>query len=389
MVPRALLAALCLAVAVQAMPTEKIAAEYGFCPKYTVQTGDTLFDIGKKLGVETADLTAATEACKLNIDLLQIGQAICLPGYNVTICDDVVRTDPDRPYCQVYIVKEGDTTAKVAAKFGLKEDEFVKLNSDYLNDGYTLPVAGQYVRLPGWNQAKCRDFNDNDLPNCQVYTVVAGDSARDIAQKYKVDLDAMLELNGLNYTDALPLNFKLKLPEWNASCPADGIPAVLPADTVDCRVTTLGTGQTLASLAEKYMTSLNALLAVNPALTNATLLQPGTFVLVPPFPAECLAKANLVDVPGTTTLPANFDYNGYQGGSKTPSPAVSAPVAAPAPEAAPTPVAAPSPEPTPSPQTAPLAPEPVPAPGSAAAPAAAAASLAVAAVALLAGALAL
>ena len=26
---------------------------------------------------------------------------------------------------------------------------------------------------------------------------------------------------------------QLKLPEWNESCPAEGIPAVLPSDTVE------------------------------------------------------------------------------------------------------------------------------------------------------------
>lgn len=49
-----------------------------------------------------------------------------------------------------------------------------------------LPATGTYIRLPGWNQKECRDFNDNDRPECQVYTVQAGDIATDIAAKYKV-----------------------------------------------------------------------------------------------------------------------------------------------------------------------------------------------------------
>ena len=39
---------------------------------------------------------------------------------------------------------------------------------------------------PGRNQKKCRDFNDNDTPDCQMYVVQAGDSATMIAQKFKV-----------------------------------------------------------------------------------------------------------------------------------------------------------------------------------------------------------
>ena len=49
----------------------------------------------------------------------------------------------------------------------------------------------------------------------------------------QVDVDEMLALNGLDPAAPLALNFKLKLPEWNATCPADGIPAVLPSDTVE------------------------------------------------------------------------------------------------------------------------------------------------------------
>lgn len=36
------------------------------------------------------------------------------------------------------------------------------------------------------NQVQCRDFNDNDRPMCQMYTVQPGDTATEIAQKYKV-----------------------------------------------------------------------------------------------------------------------------------------------------------------------------------------------------------
>lgn len=41
-----------------------------------------------------------------------------------------------------------------------------------------------------------------------------------LALVLQVDLDAMLELNGLNYTDALPLNFKLKVGAATNQCPA-------------------------------------------------------------------------------------------------------------------------------------------------------------------------
>lgn len=48
----------------------------------------------------------------------------------------------------------------------------------------------------------------------------------------QVDAAETLALNNLTADSTLPLNFRLKLPKWNESCPADGVPAVLPSDTV-------------------------------------------------------------------------------------------------------------------------------------------------------------
>lgn len=121
--------------------------------------------------------------------------------------------DPDRPWCQVYEIQAGDTTTSVAKLFNITEDQLIALNSggctlhqartaaaqrgercvagltrprradvrlglqacmacvapppnpalpcpttslsvpprsDYLADGWKLPFAGQYVRIPGW-----------------------------------------------------------------------------------------------------------------------------------------------------------------------------------------------------------------------------------------------
>ncbi|KAL4424138.1 hypothetical protein ABPG75_001439 [Micractinium tetrahymenae] len=373
-----------------ALPTEDIIDEYGVCPQYKVVEGDTLFEIAKKLKVDQAALSAATQACGVDINLLQIGSSICLPGYDTELCMDIVRTDPDRPYCQVYVVQPGDTLSSVAAKFNFTDQELIDLNSDYLDDGYALPHAGQYIRTPGWNQDKCRDFNDNDRPMCQMYTVQAGDTAIEIAQKYKVDVTEMLDLNSLTAADTIPVGSFLKLPKWNESCPEEGIPAVLPSDTVNCRVTVLGQSESLALLAERYLTTLNAIYAVNPKLknANATLLQPGIYVNLPPFGPDCVGNANLVDIPtsGDTALPADYDYNGVTG--PAPSPA-GTPTVAPteAPAAGPTPSEAPAAAPVSSPPAAP-APTPTPAPPTGGA-SAAGASLVAAALALLAGALAL
>lgn len=400
------LALLLAFAAMHAVCAASIKEEYGVCPRYTVKQGDILFDIAKKLGVKPEEIISASNACGVNTTNLQISQELCLPGYIMARCKHVVRTDPDRPYCQVYTFQLGDTLKSVAELFDTTEAELTQLNSDYLAGGSLLPKAGQYIRLPGWNQKECRDFNDNDRPMCQMYIVQSGDTITTIAQRYKVDAAETLALNNLTADSTLPLNYRLKLPKWNESCPADGVPAVLPSDTVQCRVAQLRTNENLSVLAERYGTTIAAIQAVNPDVTDATKLQPGDYVNIPPFGADCVGQGQLVDVAGASAVPSDYDYNGLQG-SITPEEPVeptepvaspsTAPVLpedtaapAPAPEERPadTPVAAPSPAPaesSPMPVPSPV-PSPVPTPPSAVPLSAAASSLLAAALAVLAAA---
>lgn len=139
--------------------------------------------------------------------------------------------------------------------------------------------------------------------------------------------------------------------------------------------------------------------------------RPGDYVNIPPFGPECVGSGQLVDVAGASTVPADYNYNGLQGGSTPEQPMEptepvaspsTAPVlpedtAAPAPEPGMGPeeapvddlAAAPSPapaEPMPVPVPSPV-PSPVPTPPSAASLSAAASSLLAAALAVLAAAL--
>lgn len=63
--------------------------------------------------------------------------------------------DPDRPWCQVYTVQEGDSEREIAERFGLTEKELTKLNSGaawmrgWMHDGerQALHAAGSHR---GW-----------------------------------------------------------------------------------------------------------------------------------------------------------------------------------------------------------------------------------------------
>ena len=141
---------------------------------------------------------------------LQVGQSLCLPGYEAARCAHVVQTgewcdpiegpgpclpactlplaaasyagsqhgssasqrgrvllsltlppppsphphphdaDPDRPWCQAYVVQSGDTDTSIASMFGMTTAQLIALNTDYLQGGQSQPYANEYLRLPGW-----------------------------------------------------------------------------------------------------------------------------------------------------------------------------------------------------------------------------------------------
>ena len=58
--------------------------------------------------------------------------------------------DPDRPWCQAYVVQSGDTDTSIASMFGMTVPQLIALNTDYLQGGQAQPYANEYLRLPGW-----------------------------------------------------------------------------------------------------------------------------------------------------------------------------------------------------------------------------------------------
>lgn len=50
----------------------------------------------------------------------------------------------------------------------------------------SLPMLTPRPPVSRRDQENCRDFNDNDRPMCQMYTVQSGDTITTIAQRYKV-----------------------------------------------------------------------------------------------------------------------------------------------------------------------------------------------------------
>ena len=89
---------------------------------YIVNSGDTLYSIAKKFGI---DITKLKEVNNLNNNMLSVGQKLIIP-----LIEDTT-----------YVVKAGDTIYSIARKFNMAVDDLKRMNNlvnDMLQVGQIL-----------------------------------------------------------------------------------------------------------------------------------------------------------------------------------------------------------------------------------------------------------
>lgn len=107
---------------------------------YTVQAGDTLWEISQRFKVEVAELKRVNH---LRSDVIQIGQTLTIP----------IHTDEMR-----YIVQKGDSLWEIAQRFGLSIQELITANR---LDSNVLQI-GQILTIPKENEmAKTQPHGKN------------------------------------------------------------------------------------------------------------------------------------------------------------------------------------------------------------------------------------
>ena len=170
---------------------------------YTVKVGDTLYNIAKKYRVSVDNIIKENS---LNSNLLSIGQQLRIPN--------VTSPDLDNQY-STYIVKSGDTLYSIASKYGTSVLELMEINnleSTFLQIGQVLKVTsggGSSSSIPLGSSCYGEGYKE---PVFITYTVKRGDNLYNIARKYGVSVDSLIELNNLK-TNNLSIGQVLKIRE--------------------------------------------------------------------------------------------------------------------------------------------------------------------------------
>jgi LysM repeat protein len=208
---------------------------------YVVKSGDTLYGIASRFGVNVDDLRRYNN---LSGNVLSIGQQLFIPTGQMV--DDVIGTDYD-----TYVVKTDDSLFSIASMYGISVDELKRIN----NLGNDVLFVGQQLLVPTGS-----DIVDSNITNYVDYRIVSGDTLYSIANRYGVSVDELKSLNNLSNNN-LSVGQVIKVP------------------VMDTTVYTVKRGDTLYSIAREYNVTPNDLMSYNNLTSN--LLSIGQILRIP------------------------------------------------------------------------------------------------------------
>ena len=191
---------------------------------YVVQNGDSLWKIANKYGITVNELKSLNNLTSNN---LTVGQILEVPG----------STSNDG----TYTVKSGDSLWKIANQYGLTVAELKSLNN-LTSDNLSI---GQVLKVSGGSSGNSSNTASN------TYTVKAGDSLWNIANKYGITVDELKNLNSLT-SNNLSIGQVLKVPSGGNTY-------------------TVKSGDSLWSIANRFGTTVDTIKRLN-GLTSNTLM---------------------------------------------------------------------------------------------------------------------
>lgn len=153
---------------------------------YVVKVGDTLSEIAQKFGVTVDNLVTWNGITNKN--LINVGQVLTV-----------------KEGTSIYTVKSGDTLSGIASKFGTTTDALVSLNGienpDLINVGQRIKVNGT-AKPTTPPKAKS---------STKTYTVKAGDTLSEIAQRFGATTAALARNNNISNPNLISVGQKLNV----------------------------------------------------------------------------------------------------------------------------------------------------------------------------------
>ncbi|MGI6686522.1 MAG: LysM peptidoglycan-binding domain-containing protein [Bacillota bacterium] len=227
------------------------------CPNgtiYTIRSGDTFFSLASRFNTSVDAIVAANP----NVDPnnLQVGQQICIP---------VPPTPGPCPGGTIYTIRAGDTLFALANRFNTTVNAILEANPGLDPDNLQV---GRRICIPV-------PPTPGPCPGGTIYTIRAGDTLFALANRFNTTVNAIVEANPNIDPNRLQVGQQICIPvPPTPECPGGTI-------------YTIRAGDTLFALANRFNTTVNAILRANPGL-DPNRLEVGQRICIPVPPApEC------------------------------------------------------------------------------------------------------
>ena len=153
------------------------------------------------------------------------------------------------------VVKRGETLSEIADRYGTTVNRLMEMNG--LRNANDL-WAGSRIKVPG------NVYSGGGSGN---YTVKAGETLSEIADRYGTSVDRLVQLNGLRDANDLWAGSRIQVPGANAR------PRV--AVNKNAKTHQVQPGESLSSIADRYGVSMQRLIAIN-GISNPNQVMAGS-----------------------------------------------------------------------------------------------------------------
>jgi len=336
---KALLVLVAVVLLASSLAVSPVSAQSSCGTSYTVQPGDYLTKIARNCGVSYTSLLGANPQIT-NPSRIYPGQVLRIPQPGETF-----PTPTPVPGGSTYIVQSGDTMSKIAARFGISLTTLLNLNPQITNPSRIYP--GQQIRLPG---------GASTVPSAYVSpsAVQAGATVTLSGAGFRANTNLELafgETEGTasvighlssgstgSFSQLVTLPASAQLGKTYLfvvrTTSGDLQKAVSNLVTITSGGSTGGPGQvyyvqrgdTLRKIADRFGTTVAAILSVNPTIYNPNLIYVGQAINIPsgssggpvvnPYPTGAWVSINPTSgTPGSkidvtvSNFPANQDVD--------------------------------------------------------------------------------
>jgi LysM repeat protein len=215
---------------------------------YEVQPGETLAGIAADHGTTVAALVEANGIT--DPDLIVAGQVLTIPGESGETS---------------HTVGPGETLAGIAASYGVTVTDLIDANGLSNPD---LLWIGQLISIPGGQDSS----TGPEQTIVGSHLVAAGETLASIARRYGTTVEAIAQVNGITNPSQIFVGTQLTI--------AEGLATPAPSEPMGTSLHTVEAGETLAAIASRFGTSVQALIATN-GIENPDLIKAGQQLSVP------------------------------------------------------------------------------------------------------------